>query len=147
MQAIFTKDIDAFLRDHHVMSLATVSDGSPWAASVFYAFDEDRGRLIYLSSKETRHGKAALLNAEVAATIARQELEIEKIRGLQISGFTVSLEGEDAVAARTSFSKRFPDIDLQDAAIWSLVPDYIKMVDNSLGFGEKIIWPYPEAKG
>ena len=38
-QLQLTDDVEAFLRGHHVMTLATQGEQGPWAAALFYACD------------------------------------------------------------------------------------------------------------
>ena len=145
MSTAFTPEIDAFLFSHHVISLATCVETRPWVASLFYAFDQPSRRLYYFTDPKTRHGANSLINPCVGVTIAPPERDITKIAGLQMTAQTYLLDGQEAAEARSTFALSFPEIAKQDAPIWSLIPDYIKMVDNAKGFGNKQEWFLTEA--
>lgn len=140
MADTFTPTIDAFLVDHHLMSLA-VTDGSvPWAASVFYVFDAPAPRLLFFTATTTRHGALLAGNARAAATVAGEARDIARLSGLQLQGHASVLGGAEAEAARAVFLARFPEIAGLDAPIWALRPDMIKLTDNARGFGHKEVW-------
>lgn len=143
MTAAFTHEIDHFIVRHHVMSLAVSSTETLWAASVFYSFDASRRRLLYFTSPNTAHGRMTLANPSVAATIAEQEREIARIQGVQIRGRSTMLHGADALRARALFLAGFSALGVLTTPIWALVPDYVKMVDNTRGFGHKDEWSSP----
>ena len=59
--------VAAFVARHHVMTLATQGEDGPWAAAVFYAYDD--GAFYFLSSPATRHARDLACDARCAATI------------------------------------------------------------------------------
>lgn len=133
-------EFEEFLNRHTVLSLAVAADGEVWAASVFYCVDADRCRLLYYTNDNTAHARLALRSDAVAATIAAQQRRVESISGLQLRGRTTRLACAEADRAREIFAERFPEIAVADAPIWELTPDYLKLVDNSRGFGHKQEW-------
>ena len=42
--------------------------------------------------------------------------------------------------ARRAYLKRFPYAALAELTLWAIRPDYMKLTDNTLGFGKKLIW-------
>ena len=52
--------IARFLGRHHVLTLATAADGTPYCANAFYAYDKGRNRLVFTSDLSTRHALAEL---------------------------------------------------------------------------------------
>lgn len=128
-----------FLAENHVLSLAVVTDDEPWAASCFYAVDEDLS-LIVMSSLETRHGAAMRDHARIAGTIAGQPSHVLAIRGIQFSATAVLLEGEARDAARSLYCQRHPVARLMRSEVWRLVLDTIKYTDNSRGPANKLHW-------
>ena len=65
----------AFIRKHHVMTLATVSEGRPWCANLFYAFDAESVSFVFTSDRATRHGSEMMTSGEVARTIRDHSLK------------------------------------------------------------------------
>ena len=128
------------LRRHHLLSIATVSDRGPWCASCFYAWDEENNSLVITTDAETRHGSEFRSNPAVAGTIALETWRIGRIRGVQFTGIISEPEGEDLSRARKIYLRRFPYAALTDIHLWLISPDHIKLTDNRLGFGKKIIW-------
>lgn len=132
--------ISTFLYDHHVVGLATVSAGEPWAASCFYAYDPAADALIVLSSEQTRHGAAMLAHGKVAGTIAGQPTAIIDIRGLQFAGQALLLEGEAAARAYALYCVRHPVARLKKSTVWRIALAEAKLTNNASLFGHKTVW-------
>lgn len=132
--------IARFIRENHVLSLATILDERPWAASCFYAFDEERARLIVLTEPSTRHGLAMHANQEVAGTIAGQPQVITDIQGIQFRAHASLLSNGAATDARQLYCERHPAARLKPAPVWQLLLAELKFTDNSLVFGRKTLW-------
>lgn len=140
MAETFTPTIDAFLLDHHLMSLAVTDGSAPWAANVFYVFDAQEPRLLFFTATTTRHGALLESDGRAAATIAGETRAIARLSGLQLEGRASVLGGAEAEAAHAVFLAKFPEIAGLDAPIWALRPDTIKLTDNARGFGHKEVW-------
>lgn len=132
--------IITFLNKHHVLTLATVSGDQPWVANCFYAFVEEQMSFVFTSGYETRHIQEAILNKKVAGNVVLETGIIGKIQGIQFSGTMELIEGEALGGASTAYLKRFPFAALMDTTLWLLPIDYLKMTDNRLGFGKKLVW-------
>ncbi len=132
--------IARFIRENHVLSLATILDRRPWAASCFYAFDEDGARLIILTEPSTLHGLAMHANQEVAGTIAGQPRVITDIQGIQFRAHASLLSNDAAIDARQLYCRRHPAARLKPAPVWQLLLAELKFTDNSLVFGRKTLW-------
>ncbi len=65
---------------------------------------------------------------------------VGKIQGIQFSGTLILAEGELLGKVSRAYLKRFPFTALMDTTLWVLTIDYLKMTDNRLGFGKKLIW-------
>jgi uncharacterized protein YhbP (UPF0306 family) len=65
---------------------------------------------------------------------------VGKIQGIQFSGRMEIPQGEMIEKTRNAYLKRFPFAVLMDTTLWILYADQIKMTDNRLGFGKKLIW-------
>lgn len=133
--------ITAVLRRYQVLSLAVVEDGLPWAASVFFVSSPDDTRLVFLTALDTRHGQALLSRPGVAGTISAQFSEIADIHGLQLQGIARLIEAPDALAdALALYYARYPLVRGMSAPAWEIELTHLKLVDNRLGFGTKILW-------
>ena len=132
------KAID-FINEHHVLTLATCVDSTPYCSNMFYVYSEDENIFVFASDRETRHIKEALINRTVAGSIALETEIIGKIQGLQFCGQMKELSGKLKLKAKILYLKRFPYAVLSGTPLWGIEPDYFKLTDNRLGFGKKII--------
>jgi hypothetical protein len=136
------KRILDFIREHHILTLAVTRDRQPWCATCFYVYDEARNIFIFTSEDDTRHIRDAAEtgNYNVAGAIALETKMTGKIRGVQFTGEMFKLEGEELKTAKKQYRKKFPVARLTELYLWGLRPGHIKMTDNRLGFGKKLIW-------
>ena len=123
-----------------MLSVATVSERGPWCASCFYAWDEENNTLVVTTDPDTRHGAEFRSNPTVAGTIALETKRVGRIRGAQFTGTVSEPEGDDLKHARRIYLRRFPYAALVDLHLWVIHLNHIKLTDNRLGFGKKIIW-------
>ena len=76
-----------FIKRHHVLTLATVnSEGMPYVANCFYAYDKRRNLLIFTSDETTRHGGEMSANGNVAVSIVLETRVVGRVEGVQITG-------------------------------------------------------------
>ncbi len=129
-----------FIKEHHVLTLATSVDNQPWCCNCFYAFIEKEVAFVFTSDHNTRHIGDVLKNNKFAASIVLETKIVGKIRGLQLSGFVELAENEVLHAAKMAYLKRFPYAAIMKTTFWILRPNYMKMTDNRLGFGKKLLW-------
>lgn len=123
------------------MTLATSwGKNTPWCASCFYLYQNEFNRFIFTTDEDTRHGFEMSKNPVVAACIALETRITGKIRGVQITGVVKKVSAIESRAVRTAFIKRFPLAAIKQINLWVLEPDHIKMTDNRLGFGKKLLW-------
>jgi len=131
-----------FLKKHHVLTIATTNGIEPWCASCFYVYLEDENALVFTTDSDTRHGKEFVKNPLVAGSVVLETGIIGKIRGIQFQGVVSEPEGELMAKARNAYLKRFPVAMLMETHLWIASLTHIKMTDNRLGFGEKIVWTH-----
>jgi uncharacterized protein YhbP (UPF0306 family) len=130
-----------FIRKHHVLTLATVNgEGMPYVANCFYAYDDKRNILVFTSATTTRHGAEMAANGSVAISIVLETRVVGRVQGLQIVG--TAERGDDE--ARRSYIKRFPYAAAAPLELWMVRPSMMKLTDNTLGFGKKLIWQSEE---
>ncbi len=133
--------IQKFIAKHHVLTLATIGgDSMPWVANCFYAYDRKRNILIFTTDNDTRHGREMTNNSHVAISIVLETRIVGRVQGAQIEGIA---ERGDSEATR-SYIKRFPYAAAAPLSIWIVRPTHIKLTDNTLGFGKKLIWQSEE---
>ncbi len=129
-----------FITKHHVLTLATAGDNEPYCAHCFYAFDMDNNRVICSSGFDTRHAKEALKNKLIAGGIVLETNTVGKIQGLQFQGIMTPLENEDLKIGKKIYLKKFPYARLMETNLWTIDFTFLKLTDNNLGFGKKLIW-------
>lgn len=150
--------IEEFLDAHHVMTLATIGDSGPRAASLMFA---RKGFALYWTSDPlARHSRHLERKAEVSATVAPDYVDFRAIRGLQIVGRAARLiDGEDASEARRLLVRRYAflaELATQETALgaafakasfYRLRPERITLIDNTRDFGHKEILSLDLSRG
>ncbi|MBQ6869180.1 MAG: pyridoxamine 5'-phosphate oxidase family protein [Alistipes sp.] len=131
------KRITDFMARHHVLTLATATkNGEPYCAACFYAYDKSRNLIVFTSDDSTLHAQQMVENSSVAVAINLETRIVGKVQGIQICG-TVR-RGEEA--DKSVYIKRFPYAAVAPLNIWVVEPTFMKLTDNTLGFGKKLIW-------
>jgi hypothetical protein len=130
-----------FFRKHHVLTIATSVENEPWCANCFYVYLEEENTLVFTTDIDTRHGKEFIKNPLVAGSVVLETMVIGKIRGIQFQGIVSEPEREMLSKAKWAYLKKFPPAALMDTHLWVVNLTLIKMTDNRLGFGKKLIWP------
>ena len=148
----------AYLREHQVLTLATSdADGQPYAASLFYAVDDDLNFYV-VSDPTTRHGAAMLRDGRVAVTVHRDRQKWQDARGVQFTGRCHRLTGTARAAGWAVYMKRFaflqdvtlPGLGQLAAApskvdLWKIEPSWFRLVDNGQSFAHKEEWTRPRS--
>lgn len=129
-----------FFRKHHVLTIATSVENEPWCANCFYAYMEEENSLVFTTDHATRHGQEFLKNSLVGGSVVLETMIVGKIRGIQFQGIISEPDGELLSRVKKAYLMRFPVAALMDTRLWFVKLTYIKMTDNRLGFGKKIIW-------
>jgi len=129
-----------YISKNKVLTLATSINDKPHCANCFYVFDEVNKILIFLSDTTTQHIKEAIQNNTVAGTINTEVTTVAKIRGIQFMGNFVNPSKEQQKDFYSIYYKKFPFAKAKPAKIWGVQLSWIKMTDNTLGFGKKLIW-------
>lgn len=130
-----------FIKRHHVLTLATVSsEGMPYVANCFYAYDKRRNLFVFTSDEATRHGGEMAANSSVALSIVLETRIVGRVEGLQTTG--IAERGDEE--AKLCYIKRFPYAAAAPLTLWMVRPTMMKLTDNTLGFGTKLIWQSEE---
>jgi len=126
------------------MSLATSRNNHPYAAALFYASD---GLILYfLSNPGSEHSLNILFNPRVAVTINTEHFDWKTVRGLRIMGKAFATGEEESKHARDIFESKYPFLagllksgmlhrEFADYAFFKIVPETIRLIDNSVHFG------------
>jgi uncharacterized protein YhbP (UPF0306 family) len=78
----------------------------------------------------------------MAGSVVLETMIIGKIRGIQFQGTVSEADGHLLEKAKSAYLKRFPVAALMDTRLWIVKLTHIKMTDNRLGFGKKLIWNF-----
>lgn len=140
MEEMPDKKIAGFIKRHHVMTLATSAGEVPYCANVFYSYMAEENMFVFTSSQATRHGAEMLANSKVGGSIVLETKAVGKIQGVQLQGIATPAEGELSKKARRAYLMAFPYAVVADLELWTLSPTFMKLTDNRLGFGKKLIW-------
>ena len=142
---LFVSELRAFLDRHNVLTLAYQDSQGAGACAVWFAVD-NRLQLHFLSSPDTRHGRALLPGAQVAFTVHKDEQDWRSIQGIQGTGICSPVPAVAVDAAWQVYANRFPFVArqfpdlknaLSSATLWIIVPTWIRLIDNTKGFGYK----------
>ena len=134
------KRIVDFIKEHHVLTLATSFDEEPYCANCFYIYLEEENSLVFTSDYDTKHIRQASHNIYVAGSIVLETNIIGKIQGVQFQGIISEPSSEFYKMARKAYLKRFPIAMLMKTTLWAVDLTFLKFTDNRLGFGKKLIW-------
>lgn len=134
------KKIVKYISGNKVLTLATSVEDKPHCANCFYVFDEVNKILIFLSDDATQHIKEALENNNLAGTINTEVTTVAKIQGIQFTGEFINPSKEQQKDFYSIYYKKFPFAKTKPSPIWGIELNWIKMTDNTLGFGKKLIW-------
>ncbi len=122
-----------FIKEHHLLSIASSYNNNPHCVTLFYAFSEKEMRFIVSSGVNTDHMIYLDKNPKCAGTIALETKEIGKIVGLQ---YKATIE-RATFKEKALYLKAYPLAVALNPTLWSLHVEHIKFIDNSLGFGSK----------
>lgn len=129
-----------FMGKHKVLTICTSKDDKPYSASCYYAFDQINQLLIFSSEQHTKHISDAMLNSNVSGTINAENKSVAKIQGIQFLGDFIPPNVKEQKHFYEVYYERFPFAKAMPAPIWAIRLSWIKMTDNTLGFGKKLEW-------
>jgi uncharacterized protein len=139
-----------YLKAHNTMTLATCAGDSPWAATVFYASDDLQ--LYFFSSPDARHSLNLSANARVAVTIQEDYKDWRVIKGIQLEGKAMLVDGViEKAKAMAVYARKYADVItlFTDPAsgifhkaflkvkFYRVVPEKVFFIDNEQGFGQR----------
>jgi len=138
----FPNNIKEFISTNQIASVCFVDENHlPYCINCFFAIDAERNLIIFKSSTGTRHHNHTVAKAAIAGTILPEKIEKLKIRGAQFNATILSNEELATFNCSASYYKQYPFALAMPGYIWAAKFDFIKFTDNTLGFGNKTIWP------
>lgn len=129
--------IVSFIDEHHVMTLATFDGHLPQCCNLFYAYIKEENCFIVASDEKTEHIKNIMRNPLIAASIVLETRTVGKIQGLQIRG---AMAKADDSRAKRAYFHAFSYARVMKPVLWRITIENMKLTDNRLGFGKKLIW-------
>lgn len=138
------KHILSFLSEHTVASIALLDANSrPYSVSCFYAFEPERMCLLFKSSFGTHHDNLIHEGAPVSGTILPEKLDLAMLKGIQFTGKLMSLQEAGNLRFSSLYTQKYMMSLALPGYMWGAELTYIKLTDNSLGFGHKTSWGQP----
>ena len=109
---IYIKELDSkvikFIKQHHVLTLATSNDNIPYCCSCFYVYNDKENYFLVTSDKNTRHISEVVKQPNVSGTIALETTMVGKIQGIQFTGMMNEIDKEEFNKEKIKYIKRFP---------------------------------------
>ena len=147
MPVRLSEQVQRYLRDHHIMTLASHGAEGVWAAAVFYA--NDGFAIYFLSAPDSRHCRNLVSDPRASAAVHADYTDWREIKGVQMEGLVSVLTGEEEEQARRLYGAKFPVVGKLEQAPASivkalakvrwyrLIPERLYFIDNSAGFGHR----------
>ncbi|MGA2111029.1 MAG: pyridoxamine 5'-phosphate oxidase family protein [Anaerolineales bacterium] len=130
------------------MTIASVgAEGQAMAACVYFAFTPDLN-FYFLSSAQTQHIQNLRRDPRAAVSLSPVGTRWQDLRGVQMRGIVTPSQGEEEQRGRSVYYSRFPFAQALERAqqatdLHCFRPDWVRLIDNRLGFGHKEEWPWP----
>jgi uncharacterized protein YhbP (UPF0306 family) len=135
------KRLWALLEQESTLSLATVVEGRPAVAPLFYVPWD--GALCWLSSPTSRHSQAVARDGRAAAAVYASTFDWQGILGAQLEGWVEVVEEPwEREAILVAYLRRF-GLDesfgqvIGKSLLYRLLPTWARLLDNAAGFGGK----------
>ncbi len=131
MKATDKKIVLEYLKGNRLMTLGTVSNGKPWGATVFFAYDSSLNIFFY-SRPDTKHAKHIIKNSLVSIVINQDHGTAGQVKGMQIVGRAKLVPDKDFKKHYVIYRKRFPWADdfREDHRLYRVVPTEIHYIDQ-----------------
>jgi hypothetical protein len=146
-QKSLKSSISRYLVRHTTLSLATCHDGLPWSTDLFYVSD-DNCQLYFVSSVTTWHCQHIAADPRVSVSISGECSDWKEIKGLQLVGVASVVSGADRDGVIETYLTKFPALKklhqaseilslFWESSFYRISPEWIRLIDNSKGFGHK----------
>jgi uncharacterized protein YhbP (UPF0306 family) len=150
MSDLLKQQVLSYLEMHNTMTLGTCSGDIPWTATVFYA--SDGLRLYFFSAPDSRHCQNLAANPRVAVTIQEDYRDWRKIKGIQLEGIVMAVDGVvEKAKAMAVYASKYPEIiklftnpasglfyrAFLRVKFYGIIPNRLFFIDNEQGFGKR----------
>ncbi|HEV7330867.1 MAG TPA: pyridoxamine 5'-phosphate oxidase family protein [Flavisolibacter sp.] len=136
------KRISRFIKGQKVATICCVEgDNKPYCFSCFYAFDEAKMQLYFKSAANTHHMQLLKDRPFLSGSILPDKLNPLALQGIQFSGLLI--DKIECAAAKSVYHNRYPFALAMSGTVYTIELQWIKMTDNTLNFGTKLIWEKP----
>lgn len=134
-------NITRFLHQQSCASICCMDEeGKPYCFSCFYAFNSNQALVYFKSSVNSHHAGLMKKNPFIAGTVLPDKLNKLAVKGIQFEGIVLDTELPEVKRGLNDYVRKYPMALAMPGEIWALQIDRIKMTDNTLGFGKKMIW-------
>jgi hypothetical protein len=116
------------------------AEGALHCFSCYYAYCEAQEMLYFKTSDDSLHMPWLYAQPYLAGTILPDKLNKLKVQGIQFRGVLLLGAEADNKAAAKAYHLRYPFALAMEGKVHSIRLDWIKMTDNTLGFGTKLVW-------
>ena len=133
--------ISKFINENKIAAICcTDSNHKPYCFHCFYVFDAKNHLLFFKSSAQTHHAKLTNENPAVAGSILPQKLEFLALKGIQFTGTVLYTDFPDQINPELYYHERLPLGLAKPGNVYCIQLETIKMTDNSIVFGKKLLW-------
>ena len=136
------KEIKEFIEKHNTLTLATGKKHDIFAAALFYVATEKGNSLLFVSNPKSDHIVNLNENPRCAATIQENNLDWERIKGVQLRGEIEIAEDKcweqylgkfDYISKSKTLTKA-----MEKVKLYKLNIGWARFIDNSKGFSNKL---------
>lgn len=134
-------EIFDLLDSHNSLSISYLEDDKPRSCALWFAVcGGSKPGLLFLSSRETLHGKKLLRPTQVSFTVHKDDQDYMKIRGFQGSGICQMVKNDNLI---TIYNKKFNISDpaleevLASSQLYEIRIEWLRFIDNRVSFGHK----------
>ena len=133
--------ISKFINENKIAAICC-TDGSnrPYCFHCFYVFDETNSLLFFKSSEKTFHAGLLSENPAVAGSILPQKMEMLALKGIQFTGTVLYSDFPDQLKPEYYYHQKLPLGLAKPGHVYCIQLQTIKMTDNSIVFGKKLLW-------
>jgi uncharacterized protein YhbP (UPF0306 family) len=130
-----------FISQQSVASICCIGpEGDLHCFSCYYAYQEKQELLFFKTSDNSQHMQYLLVNPVLAGTILPDKLNKVVSKGIQFNGRLVSPGHAQGNDAQKFYHRRYPFALAMKGTVYTIRLDWLKMTDNSLGIGTKLVW-------
>jgi len=137
--------IHKFISNQTVASICcTNGNGELHAFCCYFAFDAAAGLLYFKTGEQNQHMKWMQEHPQIAGTILPDKLNKLQVKGIQLNGTLLPVGDVATQQASKRYHIKYPLALAMQGTVQTIRIDQLKMTDNSVGFGTKLVWEREE---